>query len=168
METTLTSETFSVRSEDPNSSDAQSLLDEMAAMDSVFGLVGGRRPFASFSLPGRSVLLLVRDSAGVPFGCGAVVPASHYVGGVTGPYCRPHREEVNEAVLRRLEKVAAQFGFVALNIEVSEQNHRMLAFFQARGFLPTTTCVDHRTRVGLRCLQKRLSQDAGCFRSLLP
>jgi hypothetical protein len=164
----LSSEIFSVRSEDPNSSDAQALLDEMAAIDSVFGSIGGTRPFASFSLPGRSVLLLVRDSAGVPFGCGALVPASHHVAGVYGPYCRLRREEVNEAVLRRLEKAAAQFGFVALTIEVGEHNHRMLAFFKARGFLPTTTSVDHQKRVAMRCLQKRLTLDARCLGSLLP
>lgn len=162
----MTSEIFSIHSEDPNSSDAQNLLDELTAMQSVFGPAGGKRPFASFALPGRSVVLLVRDSTGVPFGCGAFVPASHYVAELTGPYCRFDCEEVNEAVLHRLEGSAAQFGLIALNVEVSVQNIRMLSFFQARGFSPITTSDDHQTRVGASCLQKRLGQEAGYLPSV--
>jgi hypothetical protein len=137
-------------------------------MNSLFGRVGGRRPFARFALPGRSILLLVRDSTGVSFGCGAFVPETHYVAEVTGPYCQFDREEVNDALLRRLEKSAAQFGFAALNVEVSEQNRRMVAFFLARGFLARTPSDKEPSPVGVRCFQKRLRQEAGCFRSLLP
>lgn len=166
-ETIVASQIFSIQSSDPNSSDAQNLLDELTAMNSLFGPVGGRGPFASFTLPGRSIILLVRDSTGVPFGCGAFVPAGHYVAEVTGPYCRLDRKEVNEAVLHRLETSAAQFGFIALNVEVNVWNRRMFAFYQAQGFLPITTSVEHRARPEASRLQKRLGQEARCFRSLL-
>jgi hypothetical protein len=167
-ETTVTAEIFSIRSEDPHSLDAQILLDELTAMNSLFGRVGGRRPFARFALPGRSILLLVRDSTGVSFGCGAFVPETNYVAEITGPYCQFDREEINDALLRRLEKSAAQFGFVALNVEVSEKNRRMVAFFLARGFLTRTTSDNEPSPVGVRCFQKRLRQEAGCLRSLFP
>jgi len=162
----MTAEIFSIRSEDPNSSDAQTLLDELTAMNSIFGPVGSERPFASFTLPGRSVLLLVRDSTGVPFGCGAFTPKSHFNATLTGPYCRSDRVEVNEAVLRRLERSGAQFGFLALNIDVSEKNYRALAFFRACGFLPTTTSIYRPKTAGACSLQKPLSQKAGHFRSV--
>jgi hypothetical protein len=112
----VSSENFSIRSEDPNSPDAQTLLDEL----------------------------------------------------LIGPYCRFDRETVNGAVLARVEMAAAQFGFLALNSEVSEQNLRMLVFYQARGFIPTGSTSGHRSAgPGVCYLQKRLRQEANYFWSLL-
>lgn len=162
----MTAEIFFIRSEDPNSVDAQLLLDEMTAMISVFG-PSAKRPFASFTLPGRSVLLLVRGSTGVSFGCGAFVPESHYVAEIIGPYCRSEREDVNDAVLRRLERSAAQFGFIAVSAKVSAQNRRMLAFYAARGFQPTTSDQQSGS-VSACCLQKRRGLEAGCPGSFSP
>jgi hypothetical protein len=165
----VSSENLSIRSEDPNSPDAQTLLDELTAMRSIFGGVGdGTRPFNSLTFPGRSIFLLARDSGGALLACGALVPQSHYVANVIGPYCRFDRETVNGAVLARVEMAAAQFGFLALNSEVSEQNLRMLVFYQARGFIPTGSTSGHRSAgPGVCYLQKRLRQEANYFWSLL-
>lgn len=127
--------TYSITPADPESADAQPLLQELS---SVLAAITGASGTASFNvgdarLP-RSLFVIARDERDTPLGCGALRPLSDEIAEVKRMYARPGTHRVGSAILAYLEEAARNLGYTTIWLETRRINERAVRFYLRRGY----------------------------------
>ncbi|MBT2789859.1 GNAT family N-acetyltransferase [Paraburkholderia strydomiana] len=153
--------TIVINREDPSSTDAQTLLDELSATLAVFTGDGGQNRFSihDFALE-RSRFLVARTGFSTPLGCGAFRPLGEHIAEIKRLYARSGAEGAGSAILARLEKEAAELGYQALWLGMHVNNRRAIEFYERHGFHRIAQYGPYVGKDDSCCFEKRLDGQA--------
>ncbi len=148
---------FTICEEDPGSSDAAALMDELSEfLESVTGRSGR----ASFDPEGvrvpRAAFVVARDNNGVAIGCGAFRPMDETTAEVKRMYARNRGNGVGGAMLKYLEEKAREYGYSALWLETGVENKKAVAFYESSGYKRIPNFGIYAGRNNSVCFEKRL------------
>ena len=144
---------------DPDSADAQVLLEELSA--TLAGITGssGKASFSSDDARvARSLFVVARSDGGLLLGCGALRPLEGEVGEIKRMYARRGTRGVGTALLAQMESAAAGFGYRALWLETRRVNVRAVGFYLGRGYAPIPNYGKYAGREEAVCLGKTLDR----------
>lgn len=145
-----------IRKEDPNSADAQALLDEMDAASALFyGDPGRCIAFHEEVRSPRSTFLVVRTPTGFAVGCAALLRLEYGAAELKYLYSRAVRAGVGRALLSRIEADAVALGYGRLILQSHVSNRRIISFCNRNGFGAS------------RCFLGDGSTDKACFEKVL-
>ncbi len=152
METKLT-----IFEEDPETPEAQALIDELSeSLQSVTGR-SGRVSFdpADVRAP-RSLFVVARDGNGSALGCGAFRPMAEDIAEVKRMYARSRRKGVGTAILLYLENKARDCGYTALWLETGVENTEGIRFYERMGYAVIPNFGKYAGNEASICFEKRL------------
>ncbi|CAB3676473.1 GNAT family N-acetyltransferase [Paraburkholderia rhynchosiae] len=153
--------TIVINREDPSSTDAQTLLDELSATLALFTGDGGQSRFSIRDVAlERSRFLVARSGAATPLGCGAFRPLGEHIAEIKRLYARPGAEGVGGAILARLEKDAGQLGYLALWLGTHVKNRRAIEFYEKHGFHRIAPYGPYVSKAQWCCFEKRIDGQA--------
>jgi GNAT superfamily N-acetyltransferase len=150
-----------IQREDPWSTDARLLLDELSATLALFTRHSGQASFflEDFCTP-RAAFLIARTAAGEPVGCGAFRRFDYGVAELKRLYSRRFCGGVGKAILAQLQELATDAGYHTLLTETSLANRRTMDFFWRNGFAPVLKCSPYGAWQSEVFLEKALSTPA--------
>lgn len=117
---------------DPDSGDAQALIEELSA---ALAAISGDSGKSSFS-PDGALFVVARDAGGELLGCGALRRLDDGVGEIKRMYARPGTRGVGAALLAWLEREAIVLGYRELWLETRKVNTRAVDFYLRHGYAP--------------------------------
>lgn len=123
-----------IQATDPESADAQILLNELS--ERLHDITGdsGRRTFQPEDVRGaRALFVLARDRHGL-LGCGAIRPLSGDSAELKRMYARPDTSGVGSFILSALEDAARRFGYRELCLETRLVNTHAIGFYVHHGY----------------------------------
>jgi GNAT superfamily N-acetyltransferase len=126
---------FDIKSEDPATSDASALIDELS--ETLANITGdsGKSSFEREDVRGPMAQFVVaRTQEGVAVGCGAFRPLGEGIAELKRMYAKPGTCGVGHAVLAHLEREAAEIGYQQLWLETRLVNERAIAFYERHGY----------------------------------
>ncbi len=124
-----------VGAENPASSDAQSLMNELSATLALITGDSGKASFDVADVQGeRACFVIARDRMGIAVGCGAFRPLQDGVAEIKRMYARPSHAGVGRAVLAFLENEARSLGHRELWLETRLVNARAVRFYEKHGY----------------------------------
>ncbi|MGE8510316.1 GNAT family N-acetyltransferase [Paraburkholderia terricola] len=149
--------TIVVSREDPSSTDARILLDELSATLAVLTGDGGQSRFSVRDVAVDTARFVVARSAfGTPLGCGAFRPLREDIAELKRLYARPGADGAGSAILAHLEQEAGRLGYAALWLGTHANNRRAIEFYEKHGFHPIPPFGPYVTRANVCCFEKRL------------
>ncbi len=152
---------YTVRPEDPATSDAQQLMAELSA---VLTRITGASGQTSFNVDDvkvpRAVFMIARDAAGQPVGCGALRPLSDEIGEVKRMYTRSQARGVGTAILQAIESYAKENGYITLWLETRRVNTQAVQFYLHHGYQPIDNYGKYQGNPAAICFAKRLCEVA--------
>ncbi|HYS68517.1 MAG TPA: GNAT family N-acetyltransferase [Paraburkholderia sp.] len=149
--------TIVISREDPSSTDARILLDELSATLAVLTGDGGQSRFSVRDVAAESARFVVARSAyGTPLGCGAFRPLVEHIAELKRLYARPAADGVGTAILAYLEQEAERLGYAALWLGTFANNRRAVEFYDKHGFHRIPPFGPYVTRADACCFEKRL------------
>jgi GNAT superfamily N-acetyltransferase len=160
---------FNVQAEDPASSDAVILVDELSA---ILARLTGDSGASSFDPDDvrvdRACFVVARNSLGEAVGCGAFRPLELGVAELKRMYARAGTFGVGYAVLVDLEARARALGYKALRLETRRVNRRAVLFSEkmAMHLCPTTGAMRETTKQCASrsgCERRKAQVSAGAF-----
>jgi GNAT superfamily N-acetyltransferase len=145
---------------DPESEEAQLLIDELsAALAAITGASGAASFAVADARVARSLFVLAREDDGGLLGCGALRPLdgeAGEVGEIKRMYARPGTRGVGAALLAHIEREAAGFGYRELWLETRRVNLRAVGFYLAHGYAEMSNYGKYVGRAEAVCFGKRL------------
>lgn len=153
---------ISIAQEDPETADAQLLMDELSGVLAQITGCSGKASFDVADVKGDTACFAVaRNLQGVPIGCGAFRPLQPGVAEVKRMYARPGNAGTGRAILAFLEREAAARGYRALWLETREVNRRAVNFYTAAGYRPMENYGKYAGNPLALCFAKALGASAG-------
>lgn len=144
--------------EDPVTTDAALLLDELSDQLSLITGSSGKASFDVNDVRGdRALFVVARDGDGKPVGCGALRPLEHDVAELKRMYSRRTVPGIGTAVLAHLEAQAQQLGYAALRLETRAVNTRAVTFYERLGYARIANFGKYVGRPEAVCFEKRLA-----------
>lgn len=142
---------------DPESAEAQMLIDELSERLQQISGDGGRSSFQADEVRGeRAVFVIARDASRHPLGCGALRPLANDSAELKRMYARPNSRGTGSAILLALEEYARTFGYRELCLETRQVNVAALAFYAKHEYLPIPNFGRYAGRADACCLAKIL------------
>ena len=153
----MTRETeIGIQAADPESADAQTLLNELSAC--LHGITGdsGRRSFQPDDVRGaRALFVVARDRHGL-LGCGAIRPLSGDSAELKRMYARPNTSGVGSLILCALEDAARRFSYRELCLETRIVNTHAVSFYERHGYTRIDNFGAYAGRAEACCFAKKL------------
>jgi|GEM_PF-105264 ribosomal protein S18 acetylase RimI-like enzyme len=126
---------ITVKPEDPTTSDASTLINELSATLALITGDSGRASFDVADVQGPAACFAVaRDRMGIAAGCGAFRPLPDGVAELKRMYARPGQVGVGGAILAFLEGQARKLGYRELWLETRIANTRAMRFYEKHGY----------------------------------
>jgi GNAT superfamily N-acetyltransferase len=126
---------ITVRPEEPTSSDASTLINELSATLALITGDSGRASFDVADVLGAAACFAVaRDRMGIAAGCGAFRPLPDGVAELKRMYARPGHTGVGSVILTFLEEQARKLGHRELWLETRVANTRAMRFYEKHGY----------------------------------
>lgn len=149
-----------VMTEDPGTSDAVVLLDELsAALQTITGSSGTASFDASDVRVENARFVVARNGNGQPVGCGALRPLATDVAEIKRMYSRV--PGVGAAVLAFLEQEAQQLGYTALRLETRAINEKAVAFYERHGYVRISNYGKYAGKAEAVCFEKVNQRNTG-------
>jgi ribosomal protein S18 acetylase RimI-like enzyme len=149
-----------VGSEDPSTSDAVVMLDELSDVLSVITGSSGKSSFDVNDVRVANARFVVaRDQSGKAVGCGAFRPLESGIAEIKRMYSRRSMPGVGSAILSFLELEALKLGFAALRLETRVVNEKAVTFYERRGYSRIPNFGKYVGKEGAVCFEKRLAVD---------
>ncbi len=153
----MNSEEIIIKAEDPRSSDAVQLMNELSiCLQSITG-DGGQSSFnvEDVCIP-RSLFVIARNLKGDAIGCGAFRPMDEKTAEVKRMYVRERSSGVGSKLLFFLEHQAAEMGYEALRLETRIVNQGAVSFYERNGFSRIPNYGRYQGRPEAVCFEKML------------
>ncbi|VXC78325.1 conserved hypothetical protein [Burkholderia sp. 8Y] len=147
-----------IRKEDPNSLEAQALLDERDAASALFfGERGRSLTFHEEVRSPRSTFLVVRSATSFAIGCAALLRLEYGVAEVKYLYTRAVGAGVGRALLSRIERHATGLGYHRLVLLSHKSDRRTISFCNRNGFGAKHRCAGTRFSTEEAWFEKQLT-----------
>lgn len=144
--------------EDPSSSDAAALMDELSGVLAAITGDSGRSSFDPEDVrSAKACFVIARTADGAAVGCGALRPFQEGVAEVKRMYARPGYRGVGSAVLAFLEEEAKRLGYHTLWLETRLVNRKAVLFYEHKGFHRIPNFGKYVGNEKAVCFEKRLS-----------
>jgi GNAT superfamily N-acetyltransferase len=148
---------FEIKSEDPATSDASALIDELSETLAKVTGDSGRSSFEPADVRGATARFVVaRTQEGVAVGCGAFRPLNEGIAELKRMYAKPGTCGVGHAVLAHLEREAAEMGYEQLWLETRLVNERAVAFYEKHGYRRIPNFGEYSGNAAAACFAKSL------------
>lgn len=148
---------LSIAQEDPCSTAAKELIEELSATLAAITGDNGKSSFDPEDVLGpQARFLLARNAAGLPLGCGAIRPIQDGVAEIKRMYARPGHRGTGSALLIALEAEAQALGYLVLWLETRLVNQRAVDFYEARGYRQIPNYGRYMGNPLAVCFEKRL------------
>jgi GNAT superfamily N-acetyltransferase len=126
---------LTIAAENPSSSDAIALMEELSNVLVAITGDSGRSSFNPEDVRGaKACFVVARTVEGVAVGCGALRPLQEGIAEVKRMYARPGYRGVGSAVLTFLETEAKRLGYHTLWLETRLVNNRAVEFYEGKGY----------------------------------
>jgi ribosomal protein S18 acetylase RimI-like enzyme len=146
-----------VASENPETSDAAVLLEELSNALSAITGSSGKSSFDVRDVRAENAMFVVaRDQHGNAVGCGAFRPLGSGIAEIKRMYSRRSVPGVGSAVLRFLEDEARKLGYVALRLETRVVNTRAVSFYERLDYRRIPNFGKYVGKLDAACFEKRL------------
>ena len=145
-----------IKTGDPNSPEAASLLNELSLdLEQKTGR-DGRNSFAiqDVNVP-RSWFVVAYDGDG-PIGCGAIRPIDDEICEVKRMYARKKGMGIGGEILDALEEGAKRFRYRFIWLETGIENHQAINFYLKYGYRVRANFGKYQGRPECICLEKNL------------
>ncbi len=153
--------TFILSPEDPASTAACELLDELsAALAAITGATGQSSFDPDDVRQPNALFVIARDATGQAVGCGAFRPLCEGIAEVKRMYARPGTKGAGVAILEYLEARAAEMGYQAVWLETRLINERAVRFYELHGYTRIANFGKYQGNPQAACFEKRLTSSA--------
>jgi len=149
---------FLIKSEDPASTAASGLIEELsAALASITG-DSGKSSFDPDDVRGQTARFVVaRTHEGIAVGCGAFRPLHTGVAEIKRMYAKPGTTGVGQAILSHLEQEATTLGYEHLWLATRVVNARAVCFYERHGYQRIPSFGKYKGNAAAVCMAKSLS-----------
>lgn len=145
--------------DDPNSLDAQLLLDELSETLSEITGSSGKASFNVADVQTSGALFVIaRDSSASPLGCGAFRPINNDVAELKRMYARAGTTNVGSSILQFLEQAAKLHGYSSLWLETRVVNKRAVKFYTEKGYRRIENFGKYTGRPEAICMEKKFTK----------
>lgn len=150
-------EYITIYEEDPYSTDAKQLMDELSdILEDITGS-SGRGSFDPVDVCGsRAVFIIARNINGNAVGCGALRMIDDYTAEVKRMYAKESGQGIGSKMLSYLERKALEMGYTTLKLETRLMNERAVAFYESMGYYRISNYGNYINRPEAVCFEKIL------------
>ena len=144
--------------ESPYRPEALELFEELwFELSAMYGETGPCR-FKPVQVDHVGGAFVIAWDGGMPVGCGAIRPFDAGTAELKRMYVRPgaRRRGVARAILRELERIAANLGYSAIRLETGDVQPEAIALYTAESYQRIENYGEHAEDPRSRCFEKRV------------